>query len=170
MCVKKKRLYSWETDGAWLVYCMYRCLRLAILSLYVHVGPPLTVENVMTVVRSVRNWKTLAEQLVITYNDLYNIEDDDLDDLQRRHSSDEDCLKEVVDTFLRGDRRYYQHRLSWRMVLWCLVMANEAQLALHFKSYSEQLEGTCVCLWFHLTTLFEIGPLASRSLMSACVT
>ena len=103
----------------------------------------------MTVVRSVRNWKTLAEQLVNTYDDSDDIIDLDginLDDLQRRHSSDEDCLKEVVDTFLLRGGRYYQHRPSWRSVLWCLVKANETQLALHFKSYSEQLEGTCVCL------------------------
>ena len=124
---------------------------IAILS-PVRVAPPLTVENVMAVVRSVRNWKTLAEQLVYTYDDSDDIIDLDginLDDLQRRHSSDEDCLKEVVDMFLRGDGRYYRHRLSWRLVLLCLVKANEAQLALHFKSYSEQLKGTCVCLWFH---------------------
>ena len=101
----------------------------------------------MTVVRSVRNWKTLAEQLIHTDDDSYLYDNCvDLDDLQRRHSSEEDCLKEVVDTFLRGNGRYNRHSLSWKSVLWCLVMADETQLALHFKSYSEQLKGTCVCL------------------------
>ena len=123
------------------VYC-----RVGKLLSPVHVAPPLTVENVMTVVRSVRNWKTFAKQLVNTEDDddLYD-HYVDLDNLQHRYSSDEDCLKTVVDNLLRGDGPYTAH-LSWRFVLWCLVKANETQLALHFKSYSEQLEGKCVCL------------------------
>ena len=101
----------------------------------------------MAVVRSVKNWKTLAKKLVSAYDDsddIFILGSINLDDIQRRHSSDEDCLKEVVDTFLG---QYRQHRRSWRMILLCLVMADERQLALHFKSYSEQLKGIRVSVY-----------------------
>ena len=128
--------------------CLLSCWKVAIIILYSfscpYVAPPLTVANVMAVVGNVRNWKTLAEQLVRTEDDLNQYVD--LDYLQHRHSSDEDCLKEVVDFFLLRGGLYYRHRPSWRFVLWCLVLAREAQLALCFKEFSEQLEGTCMCL------------------------
>ena len=68
-------------------------------------APPLTLENVMSVVKGVRNWWTLAKHLVLGYNK----DDDeyrrypgatDLDALQREHGSDENCLKTVVRQFL----------------------------------------------------------------------
>ena len=104
----------------------------------------------MAVVKRVRSWRTLAEQLVTISardEDYVNVAGTALDALQRRHSSDEDCLKEVVDIFLQGyGGQYSQRQLSWRCVLWCLLVVDEIQLAYQFKSYSEHLKGECLGL------------------------
>ena len=114
-------------------------------------APPLTLENVLSVVKGVRNWRTLAKELVMAYDKddyddmLHFIGKIDLDALQREHGSDEDCLKTVVRQFLQGKGRYSQ--ASWRAVIWSLYKANEIQLAEQIRS--EQLEGVCL-LYVHV--------------------
>ena len=60
------------------------------------IAPPLTLENVLPVVKEMRSWWTLAKQLFSTTDEL-------LDDFQRQHGSDEDCLKAVLESFFLGE-------------------------------------------------------------------
>ena len=117
-------------------------------------APPLTLENVLSVVKGVRNWRTLAKHLVKGYDkdddgNRYYRGATDLDALQRKHGSDEDCLKTVVRKFLQGRGGRYR-QASWRAVIWCLYKSLEIQLADQIRSYGEQLEGVCLCI--HNTT------------------
>ena len=132
-----------------LIYIFHGTIDLVFYLFSFSVAPPLTVENVMAVVKRVRSWRTLAKRLIIAHskdNEHVFYGSTDLDDLQRQHSSDEDCLKEVVELFLQGKGgRYSRHQSSWRCVLWCLLFVDEIQLAYQFKSYSEHLEGECLC-------------------------
>ena len=103
----------------------------------------------LSVVKGVRNWRTLAKHLVQGYDkddDEYRgyIDATDLDALQREHGSDEDCLKTVVRQFLQGEGMYSP--ASWRAGIWSLYKANEIQLANQIRSYGEQLEGVCLCI------------------------
>ena len=112
-------------------------------------APPLTLENVMSVVKGVRNWRTLAKHLVYTYdknNDLYSDYRGatDLDALQRKHRSDKDYLKTVVRQFLQGKGGRYR-QASWRAVIWSLYKANKIQLANQIRGYGEQLKGVSFC-------------------------
>ena len=107
-------------------------------------APPLTLENVMSVVKGVRNWRTLAKELVRIY-DVWNkcyAGATDLNAPQREHGSDKNCLKTIVRRFLRGGGKYRQ---TWRAVIWSLYKANEIQLADQIRSYGEQLEGVFLC-------------------------
>ena len=117
------------------------------------VAPPLTVENVMSVVKGVKRWRTLAKQLVMAY-DQYDersiVSGINLDDLQRQHHSDEDCLKTIVERLLEGKGRYLYRTPSWRAVIWCLYLSDEIHLAEQIQSYGEQLEGVCLCMWLYL--------------------
>ena len=67
-----------------------------------------------------------------------------LDDLQRQHVTDQDCLKSVIEIFLQGRGRYEQP--SWGAMLRSLYDANELQLAASIKSYAEPLQGVCIIL------------------------
>ena len=114
-------------------------------------APPLTLENVVSVVKGVRRWQILAKYLVWGYDkdeDEYSRIGTDLDALQRYYGSDEDCLKAVVSQFLQGKGRY--RPASWRGVIWSLYEANEIQLADQFRSYGEQLEGVCLCMYVYI--------------------
>ena len=116
-------------------------------------APPLTLENVMSVVKGVRRWRTLAKYLVLGYDkddDEYRgyFDSTDLDALQHEHGSDEDCLKDVVSEFLQGKGQY--RPASWRGVIWCLYEANEIQLAASIRSYGERLEGVCLCIYVYI--------------------
>ena len=116
-------------------------------------APPLTLENVMSVVKGVRRWRTLAKHLINGYdkNDdvhRYYPGSTDLDVLQREHGSDEDCLKAVVSKFLQGKDWYWV--VSWRIVIWSLYEANEIQLADQIRSYGERLEGVCLCMYVNI--------------------
>ena len=119
------------------------------------VAPLPTVENVMSVLKGVKRWMTLAKQLVRAYDK----DDDDLriivfldsinlDDLQRQHHSDENCLKVIIKKFLKGEGQYWPP--SWRAVIWCLYLSDEIHLAEQIQSYGEQLEGVCLCMWLYL--------------------
>ena len=65
----------------------------------------------------------------------------DLDALQCQHGSDEECLKYVIEKFLRGKIGYYDIP-TWRAVIWALYNANEIEIASNIKSYAEPLQGT----------------------------
>ena len=124
-------------------------------------APPLTLENVISVVKEVRNWRTLAKHLVWCY-DKDDDEDrqygTDLDALQREHGSDENCLKTVVRKFLQDEGGYSEE--SWRAVIWSLYNANEIQLADQIRRYGEQLEGVCLCILIQLEVM-HIAPISS---------
>ena len=107
----------------------------------------------MSVVKGVRNWRTLAKHLVYDkddnkYRSYYHATD--LDAFQREHGSDEDCLKAVVRQFLQGGRGRYSQ--TWRAVIWYFYTANEIQLADQIRSYGEQLEGVCLCTLLYMYT------------------
>ena len=115
-------------------------------------APPLTLENVMSVVKGVKRWRTLAKHLVSGYDkddDEYGdcLYSTDLDALQCEHGSDEDCLKAVVRIFLQERGRY--RSASWKGVIWCLYKANEIQLADQIQSYG-RLEGVCLCMYVYI--------------------
>ena len=119
-------------------------------------APPLTLENVMSVVKGVSRWRTLAKHLVRGYDK----DDDenkkyygstDLDALQHEHGSDEDCLKAVVSKFLQGKGQYRPE--SWRGVIWSLYEANEIQLADQIQSYGERLTGVCLCMYMYVNII-----------------
>ena len=117
------------------------------------VAPPLTVENVMSVVKGVKRWRTLAKQFVYAYNQYGEnniVSGINLDDLQRQHHSNEDCLKVIIETFLKGKGQYWYRPPSWRAVIWCLYLSDEIHLAEQIQSYGEQLEGVCLCMWLYL--------------------
>ena len=122
-------------------------LEVDMLTCSLSVAPSLTVENVMTVVKGVRNWRATAKRLL---GNAYDKGDNmvispgtDLDDLQRRHGSDEDCLREVVKIFLQGGGRY-GHPTSWRVVIGSLYQSDELHLARQYRSYCEPLTGVLV--------------------------
>ena len=63
--------------------------------------------------------------------------------IQSQHDSDEDCLKDVVERFLRGGSALYK-KPSWRAVIWSLYNAEEIQLAEQIRSYAEGVQGTVI--------------------------
>ena len=97
-------------------------------------APPLTLENVLEVVKNVQSWRTLGRHNTIRY-----YSSSKLDDVQRQHVSDEACLKAVIEGFFSGKGYYKQ--LSWRSLIWSLYEANEIQLAEHIRSYAESVKG-----------------------------
>ena len=128
-----------------MVHCCIRCLYTVLSPL--PVVPSLTSDTLLPLLKRVKNWRGLAKKLIRAYD-----KDDklppiprrghslhSLDALQRRHGSDEDCLKAVIEVFLQGKGQYEQP--SWRAVLWSLCNANEFQLAVNIKSYAEPLQG-----------------------------
>ena len=118
---------------------------------FVFVAPPVSLENVMTVFKGVRNWRTTAKKLIRAYDD----EDEYIDGgmnlsaLQYRHYSDEDCLKEVVKRFLQGGGRYGPP--SWRQVIGSLYESDEIHLAHQFRSYCEPVTGVLVDVCVYMT-------------------
>ena len=117
------------------------------------VAPPLTLENVMSVVKGVKRWRTLAKQLVWAYD-----KDDervrgvhgavDLDALQRQHGSDQNCIIAVLERFLEGGAGWYQQP-TWRAIIFSLYKANETQLADQFRSYAEPVKGESMYFCIH---------------------
>ena len=99
-------------------------------------APPLTLDNVLNVVKNVRSWRTLGQFI-------YSLVSSSLDDIQRQHVSDEACLKAMVEGFLSGKGRRYKQP-SWRAVIWSLYKANEIQLAEKIRSFAEPVQGN----WF----------------------
>ena len=122
------------------------------------VAPPLTSDSLLPLLKGVKSWRKLAKRLIQAYDkdDLLpplappDYSAHNLDNLQRQHGSDEECLKAVIVEFIQGRGRYKQP--SWRAVLISLCNASEIQLAFNIKSYAEPLQGTC-----NVDTLCEIG-------------
>ena len=112
------------------------------------VASPLTSDTLLPLLKGVKNWRRLAKKLTYahdkddegpTYFPRLGCSWHDLDDLQHRHGSDEECLKAVIKVFLEGKGQYKQP--SWRAVVWSLHHANELQLAANIKSYAEPQQG-----------------------------
>ena len=72
----------------------------------------------------------------------------DLDDLQRQHGSDQDCLKAIVKRFLNGKGGRYQQP-TWRAIIYSLYRANESQLVDQFRSYAEPVKGEIMYFCMH---------------------
>ena len=85
------------------------------------------------VVKNVRSWRSLGEVMG------YMLQ---LNEIQQQYDSDEDCLKTVVERFLKGSHPF--NKPSWRAVIWSLYRANELQLAEQIRSYAEPVQGTVI--------------------------
>jgi hypothetical protein len=96
-------------------------------------APPLTLDNILNVVKNVRSWRALGELIL----DYFSPE---LDDIQQLHISDEACLEAVIEGFLSGGGDRYEQP-SWRAVIWSLYEANETQLAENIRSFAEPVQG-----------------------------
>ena len=97
-------------------------------------APPLTLDNVWNVVKNIRSWRTLGQHIC-------NYDSFMLNDIQRRHVSDEACIKAVIKGFLSG-KGYRYHQPSWRALIWSLYQSNEIQLAEHIRSFAEPVQGS----------------------------
>ena len=110
------------------------------------VAPPLTLDVLLPLLKGVKSWRKLARQLLYTYDKetrrrfhKYEFPLHNLDNLQLKWGTDEDCLKAVIEIFLQERGRYRQP--SWRAVVRSLYNAEELQLAASIKSYAELLQG-----------------------------
>ena len=110
------------------------------------VAPPFTSATLLPLLREVKSWRELARKLIRTDDDdnplyLYRYRPDgltNLDDFQRRHGSDAECLKAVIEMFIRGEGKM---KPSWEAVFHSLYETNELRLASKVKSYAEPPKG-----------------------------
>ena len=104
-------------------------------------APPLTLNNVFEVVKTVRlSWRDLAEWLLVWYDS--NSDDrKKLDAIKRQHTSDDARLKAVVEAFLLGEGR---HQPSWRRLIHQLHYAGETSMAEKIKTNAEPQQGEWV--------------------------
>ena len=93
---------------------------------------PLTLGNLLNIVKNVRSWRALGQHIYSSYSPT-------LDAIQCQHVSDEACLRFVIEGFLSGQGAYQQP--SWRAVIWSLYWANEIHLAEHIRSFAEPVQG-----------------------------
>ena len=129
-----------------LGYCVYLQMREAIVIVshdccLSYPAPPLTFDNVLEVVKTVRSWRELGNWLMGWFD--YDGSDGQkkLDAIQRQHVSDEACLKAVVEAFLLGEGIYQP---SWRSVIHSLHQAEESHLAEKIKTNAEPHQGEWV--------------------------
>ena len=87
------------------------------------------------IVKNVRSWRSLGEEM--------GYDSRELDNIQQQYDSDEDCLKAVVERFLKGGSLLLKQP-SWRAIIWILYEANEFQLAEQIRSYAEPVQGTVI--------------------------
>jgi hypothetical protein len=106
------------------------------LSLSLSPAPPLTLDNILNVVKNARSWRALGQHIYFLYS--YK-----LNDIQLWHVSDEACLKAVIEGFLSG--KGYYNQPSWRALIWSLYKANEIQLAENIRSFAEPVQGNELC-------------------------
>ena len=104
-----------------LVYFLYECPT-------PHAAPPLTVDNVLKVIKGV-SWHSFGKHLCHYCN---------LDKIVESCVSDEARLEAVVKHYLESG--VYEH--SWRTVIWSLYKVNQIELAdPRIRSYAEPLKG-----------------------------
>ena len=96
-------------------------------------APPLTFDNVLEAVKTVRDWRDLGSWL--------GLDSSKLDAIQRQHISDEACLKAVVESFLLREGVYQP---SWRRLIHALYKAEESHLAEKIKTNAEPHQGEWV--------------------------
>ena len=123
-------------------------------------APPLTLDNIFDAVKNVRSWRTLGQHI-------YSYSSFKLDDIQRRHASNEACHKAVIEGFLNGEGRYKQP--SWRAVIWSLYKANEIQLAEHIRSLAEPVQGNFTIDVEKVAYHTRIHMCDSSSLLPLCI-
>ena len=102
-----------------------------------YLAPPLTFDNVLEAVKTVRSWRELAKKLM-GWHDW----DKKLADIRRQQVSNEACLKAVLEAFLLGEG---VRQPSWRSVIHALYYANESYLPKKIKTYAEPHQGEWVC-------------------------
>jgi hypothetical protein len=91
-------------------------------------------------VKTVRlSWRELAGVLLGWYGS-DAIGRKKLDVIQHHHTTDEACLKAVVEAFLLGEGPYQP---SWRMLIRRLYKAGETHAAEKIKTNAEPHEGEC---------------------------
>ena len=112
------------------------------LSLSPHtLGPPLTVENILTAVQGV-SWRKLGEEL---FRGDFNLESHQfdypkLDEIERQHQSDDSHLHAVIEYWLQGDGR--DEEPSWRSLIRRLDWENETTtVANTIRHFAEPLPG-----------------------------
>ena len=98
-------------------------------------APPLTVDNVLKVIKGV-DWRSIGKCLCSIFTNL--------DIVVKGCVSDEARLEAVVKLGLHVELTGYKP--SWRKVIWSLYEANQIHLAdPQIRSYAEPLEGV---LWY----------------------
>jgi hypothetical protein len=102
---------------------------------------PLTVDNVLEAVKTVRRWRELAMWL-IGWSDFSSRKK--LDAIEHQHTSAEARLKPVVEAFLLGEGH---HRPSWRILIHALHKAGETHVAEKIKTNAEPHQGEWVSVW-----------------------
>ena len=101
-----------------------------------YLAPPLTFDNVFEVMKTVRDWGWLAEELMGWYGSEGQKK---LDAIKCQHISDDaQCLKAVVEAFLLGEGSY---RPSWRMLIHELYWTGETSMAEKIKTNAEPQQG-----------------------------
>ena len=93
-------------------------------------------------VKTVRNWREVAEWLM-GWTDYEGSEGrKKLDAIERQHISNNTRLKAVVEAFLLGEGLY---RPSWRRLIHELHEAGETSMAEKIKTNAEPQQGEWVC-------------------------
>ena len=77
-----------------------------------------------------------------------------LDAIKRQHTSNEACLKAVVEAFLLGEGRYQP---SWRMLIHRLHYAGETSVAEKIKTNAEPQQGEWVYRDESLSSVYVCG-------------
>jgi hypothetical protein len=111
---------------------------------------PLTFDNILKAVKTVRSWRKLAAKLMCWCDYEAFIDKKKLDAFQYQHTSDEARLKAVVEAFLLGEGRYLP---SWRMLIHALHLADESHLAETIKTNAEPQQGEWVSVWREMIKL-----------------
>ena len=92
-------------------------------------APPLTVEQVLKHLQGVKNWREVGKQLLGYWN---------LEEIQRKYSSDEDRLQAVVQQWLEGGGLTQP---SWRILVWSLDRTGNIIVADPIRGFAEPPQG-----------------------------
>ena len=88
------------------------------------------------------SWRELAKWLMGWYDYEGSDGRKKLDAIERQYTSNNACLKAVVEAFLLGEGDY---RPSWRMLIHQLHRAGETSVAEKIKTNAEPQQGEWVC-------------------------